>query len=290
MQALSFQGLLSLVVSYAFILGLIIGSFINVVFHRLPVMLSRQWTAAARTELGLPPAAEVPRLNLSVPRSCCPACNHPIAVWENIPVLSYLALRGKCSSCRTPISIRYPLVELVTGILFAIVAWRFGLTVQTAGLLALTGLLMSISLIDSKHQLIPDCLVQPLLWIGLVLNSTGVFATLDEALWGTVIGYAGLWSISAVFTRLSGKQAMGHGDFKLLAALGAWCGWQLVPVILYGACLLGCAFFALQALNPGSNSNGASRMMPFGPCLGVMGWITLMWGHFVREVATTLLN
>lgn len=288
MQALSFQGPLSLVVSYAFILGLIIGSFINVVVHRLPVMLARQWAAAARAELDLPPAADAPRLNLSVPRSCCPSCNHSISIWENIPVLSYLVLRGKCSSCRTPISIRYPLVELITGILFAVVAWRFGLNAQTAGLLALTGLLMSISLIDSNHQLIPDCLVQPLLWIGLVLNAIGVFAALDDAIWGVVMGYVGLWSISAVFTRLSGKQAMGHGDFKLLAALGAWCGWQLVPAILYGACVLGCGYFALQALRKGSN--GASRMMPFGPCLAVMGWISLMWGHFVREVATTLLN
>lgn len=288
MQSLSFQAPLSLVVGYAFVLGLIIGSFINVVVYRLPVMLARQWAAAARAEVDLPPAAEFPRLNLSVPRSCCPVCNHQISVWENIPLLSFLALRGKCSSCRVKISIRYPLVELSTGLLFAAAAWRFGLSAQTVGLLTLTGLLIPISLIDSKHQLIPDCLVQPLLWIGLLLNSFGVFVVLHDALWGAVIGYAGLWSINSGFTLISGKPGMGHGDFKLIAALGAWAGWQQVPVILYGACVLGCAFYVLRRFRVGNS--GANGLMPFGPFLAVMGWMMLMWGHSTRDAVAILLN
>jgi len=210
----------------ALLLGMIVGSFLNVVVYRLPKMLLRDWQSQAREVLGLPAEAQQAPFNLMLPRSRCPHCGHAICAWENIPVFSYLFLRGKCSNCKAGISLRYPLVELSAGLMSALVVWHFGLTPQAASMLLLSWGLLAMSLIDADHQLLPDALVLPLLWLGLLLNSQGLFVPLADALWGAALGYLSLWSIYWLFKLITGKEGMGYGDFKLLAMLGAWGGWQ----------------------------------------------------------------
>lgn len=258
------------------LLGLLIGSFLNVVVYRLPKMLERDWTDQAREMLELPLEPRGETFNLILPNSQCPHCAHEIKPWENLPLVSYLALRGKCSSCKAPISKRYPLVELTCGLLSAYVAWHFGFTWQTGAMLALTWGLLAMSLIDADHQLLPDALVLPLLWVGLMVNAFGLFTSLEEALWGAVAGYLSLWSVAGLFKLVTGREGMGHGDFKLLAMLGAWGGWQILPLTILLSSLVG-AVLGLIMLR--LRNAETSTPIPFGPYLAIAGWIALLWGE-----------
>ena len=267
-------------VGMALVLGLIVGSFLNVLVWRLPKMLEREWRAQAHEVLGLPVAPAGPVYNLMRPGSCCPHCDHPIRPWENIPVFSYLMLRGRCAHCRAPIGARYPCTELACALISAIVAWRFGFGWPAGVVMLLSWGLLAMSLIDVDHQLLPDVLVLPLLWLGLVLNSLDMLATLPDALWGTVLGYMSLWSVFWLFKLATGKDGMGHGDFKLLALLGAWGGWQILPMTLLMASLLG-VFAGLLLVR--LRKAQASTPMPFGPCLAIAGWIALLWGGQITD-------
>ncbi|MCG4452033.1 A24 family peptidase [Pseudomonas sp. MMS21-TM103] len=258
------------------VLGLLIGSFLNVLVYRLPVMMQRDWQAQAREILELPAPPDAPLFNLILPNSRCPHCGHEIRPWENIPLISYLFLRGKCSSCKAPISLRYPLVELACGLLSAYVAWHFGFTWQAAGMLLLTWGLLAMSLIDADHQLLPDSLVLPLLWLGLIANYFGLFTSLEAALWGAIGGYLSLWSVYWLFKLVTGKEGMGYGDFKLLAMLGAWGGWQVLPLTILLSSLVG-AVLGLIMLR--LRNAETSTPIPFGPYLAIAGWIALLWGE-----------
>lgn len=262
-------------VSSCFLLGLLVGSFLNVVVFRLPIMMQRDWREQARDILELPAEARGETFNLVLPNSKCPQCSHEIKPWENIPVISYLFLRGKCSNCKTPISKRYPLVELSCGLLSAYIAWHFGFTWQTAGVLVMTWGLLAMSLIDADHQLLPDSLVLPLLWLGLILNHFGLFTSLEDALWGAVAGYLSLWSVYWLFKLITGKEGMGFGDFKLLAMLGAWGGWQVLPLTILLSSLVGAVLGVIMLRLRNAET---STPIPFGPYLAIAGWIALLWG------------
>jgi leader peptidase (prepilin peptidase)/N-methyltransferase len=268
-------GSLPALVCVCLLLGLLIGSFLNVVVYRLPIMMQRDWSEQAREILEQPPEKSTEVFNLVLPNSQCPHCAHEIKPWENIPVVSYLLLRGKCSSCKAHISLRYPLVELTCGLLSAYIAWHFGYTWQTAGMLVLTWGLLAMSLIDTDHQLLPDSLVLPLLWLGLILNTFGLFTSLEDALWGAVAGYLSLWSVYWLFKLITGKEGMGYGDFKLLAMLGAWGGWQVLPLTILLSSLVG-AVLGLIMLR--LRNAETSTPIPFGPYLAIAGWIALLWG------------
>ncbi|NMZ68532.1 type 4 prepilin peptidase 1 Aspartic peptidase. MEROPS family A24A [Pseudomonas peli] len=264
----------------ALLLGLLIGSFLNVVVYRLPVMMQREWQAEAKSILLLPADTSTSAFNLLLPNSQCPHCSHEIRPWENIPVISYLFLRGKCSSCKAPISMRYPLVELACGLLSAFIAWHFGFTWQAGAMLLLTWGLLAMSLIDVDHQLLPDSLVLPLLWLGLITNSFGLFTSLEDALWGAIAGYLSLWSVYWLFKLVTGKEGMGYGDFKLLAMLGAWGGWQVLPLTILLSSLVG-AVLGLIMLR--LRNAEASTPIPFGPYLAIAGWIALIWGEQITS-------
>jgi leader peptidase (prepilin peptidase)/N-methyltransferase len=257
------------------ILGLLIGSFLNVVIYRLPKMMQRDWREQAREILELPAEPRGETFNLVLPNSKCPHCNHEIRPWENIPVISYLFLRGKCSNCKTPISKRYPLVELSCGLLSAYVAWHFGFGWQAGGMLLLTWGLLAMSLIDADHQLLPDVLVLPLLWLGLIANYFGLYTSLEDAVWGAIAGYLSLWSVYWLFKLVTGKEGMGFGDFKLLAMLGAWGGWQVLPLTILLSSLVGAVLGLLMLRLRNAET---STPIPFGPYLAVAGWIALLWG------------
>jgi leader peptidase (prepilin peptidase)/N-methyltransferase len=262
------------------LIGLLIGSFLNVVIYRLPKMMQRDWREQAREILELPAEPQTAIFNLGLPNSSCPHCAHEIKPWENIPVVSYLFLRGKCSSCKAPISLRYPLVELSCGLLSAYIAWHFGFTWQAGGMLLLTWGLLAMSLIDADHQLLPDSLVLPLLWLGLIANSFGLFTSLGDALWGAVAGYLSLWSVYWLFKLVTGKEGMGYGDFKLLAMLGAWGGWQILPLTILLSSLVG-AVLGLIMLR--LRNAETSTPIPFGPYLAIAGWIALLWGEQITS-------
>ncbi|WP_237886719.1 prepilin peptidase [Pseudomonas sp. PGPR40] len=257
------------------LIGLLIGSFLNVVIWRLPKMLERDWRLQAHDVLDLPPEAPGPVYNLILPHSECPHCGHRIRAWENIPVLSYLFLLGRCSSCATPISKRYPLTELACGALSAFVAWHFGFGWQACMVLILSWGLLAMSLIDAEHQLLPDVLVLPLIWLGLIVNSFGLFVSLHDAFWGAVAGYMALWTVFWLFKLITGKDGIGYGDFKLLAMLGAWGGWQILPLTILLSSLLG-AIIGVILLR--LRDAKTSTPLPFGPYLAIAGWIALLWG------------
>ena len=259
----------------AAVLGLLVGSFLNVVVYRLPQMMMRDWRQQARDVLEMPEEQSKETFNLILPNSRCPHCSHEIKPWENIPLLSWLFLRGKCSACKQPISMRYPLVELACGVLSAVIAWRYGVSWDALAMLVLTWGLLAMSLIDADHQLLPDALVLPLLWLGLILNSFGVFVSLSDAVWGAAIGYMSLWSIFWLFKLVTGKEGMGYGDFKLLAMLGAWGGWQILPLTILLSSVVG-AVLGVIILRVQRNS--ISKPIPFGPYLALAGWIALLWG------------
>jgi len=259
----------------ALLLGLVVGSFLNVVIYRLPKMMLRDWQAQAREVLELPDAGPTETFNLVLPNSRCPHCGHEIRPWENIPLLSWLVLHGKCSSCKASISVRYPLVELACGSLSAYIAWHFGFGWQAGAMLLLSWGMLAMSLIDFDHQLLPDSLVLPLLWLGLIANHFGLFTSLEDALWGAVAGYLSLWSVYWLFKLATGKEGMGYGDFKLLAMLGAWGGWQILPLTILLSSLVG-AVLGLLILKLRKAEHGAP--IPFGPFLALAGWIALLWG------------
>lgn len=258
------------------VLGLCIGSFLNVVIHRLPLMLEREWKADSAELLGIE-IAEPPPLSLSTPRSRCPSCGHAIAWYENLPLASWLWLHGRCSACRTRISARYPIIELSTSVLFALVAWRIG--AQPAALLfcGLVATLVALTFIDLDTQLLPDILTLPLMWAGIIAAAFGWIAvTLQASVAGAVIGYLSLWLVSNAFRIVRGKEGMGAGDFKLLAALGAWMGWQMIPLIVLlssavGA-LVGIALIVFR-------SHGRDVPIPFGPYLAGGGIAALFFGE-----------
>ena len=278
----------ALFVGTCLVLGLAVGSFLNVVIYRLPLMLDREWRAQCAELAGHDPHASTvaadpgERFNLVVPRSACPACKAPITALQNIPLLSWVLLRGRCARCGAPISVRYPLVELLTGILSAWVAARFGFGLPALAALVLTWFLIALTFIDLDHQLLPDSLTLPLLWLGLTLSLWGpqagapVPVDARSSLIGAVAGYLSLWSVYHLFRLVTGKEGMGYGDFKLLGALGAWLGWQmLLPVILIAAVVGAVAGIALLAIRRQSRATP----IPFGPFLAAAGWLVLMFGH-----------
>ncbi|NIF30154.1 prepilin peptidase [Pantoea sp. Tr-811] len=270
-------------ITLATVLGLLVGSFLNVVAYRLPIMLDRQWQREAQEVLGLP-TTEHTRFNLSLPASHCPHCGHGIRAWENIPVISYLALRGRCSACKQPISARYPLVEVACALLSMTVAWHSGPGLEALAVLLLTWSLLALSLIDHDQQLLPDVLVLPTLWLGLMVNALGTLVPLHDALWGAVAGYLSLWTVYWVFKLITGKEGMGHGDFKLLALIGAWGGWQVLPVTLLLSSLVGVvAGLCLLRLR----GQSVRTAIPFGPYLAIAGWIAVLWGD---EIVTFYLQ
>jgi len=272
------------VIAALFVLGLLVGSFLNVVVHRMPIILDRQWRRQCDELAGreTPPA---PRYNIVVPRSACPACRTPIRAIHNVPVLSWLALRGRCASCKARISARYPLVELLSGLLAAAVAWKFGFTPQMGAALVLTWFLVALTFIDIDTQLLPDALTLPLLWLGLAASVSGYTPVEPRsAIIGALAGYLSLWSVYHLFRLATGKEGMGYGDFKLLAALGAWLGWQmLLPIILLSAAVGAVTGIALILIR-GRDRNVP---IPFGPFLAAAGWIALLWG---RELVTGYLG
>ncbi|MCP2019305.1 UNVERIFIED_ORG: leader peptidase (prepilin peptidase)/N-methyltransferase [Pseudomonas reinekei] len=263
------------------ITGLLVGSFLNVVIWRLPKMLERDWREQAHDILGLPGETPLPTYNLLLPHSQCPHCDHRIRAWENIPLLSYVFLRGRCSACAAAISPRYPLTELACGLLSAFVAWHFGFGWPACLVLVMSWGLLAMSLIDAEHQILPDVLVLPLMWLGLVVNSFGLFVSLHEALWGAIAGYSVLWSVFWLFKLITGKDGMGHGDFKLLAMLGAWGGWQILPLTILLSSLVG-AIIGLITLR--LRHAKTSTPIPFGPYLAIAGWIALLWGGQITDL------
>jgi leader peptidase (prepilin peptidase)/N-methyltransferase len=256
------------------LLGLCIGSFLNVVIHRLPQMLDRGWKAECADMLGV--AVDLPpEMTLSTPRSRCPSCGHAIAWYENIPVVSYLWLRGKCSACKTPISARYPFFEVLTAAIFAALAWRFGAQPTTLLWCAFAAVLVALAGIDWDTTLLPDGLTLPLLWGGLVAAALGLTTSLSSAVWGAVAGYLSLWSVYWLFKLATGKEGMGYGDFKLLAALGAWLGASMVLPVVLGASIFGALVGIAMKLN---SSLREGRYVPFGPFLAGSGLAVLLLG------------
>ncbi len=282
------------------LIGLVVGSFLNVVIVRLPVMLDRRWRQQCAELLDQstgdprpPPSHRAARsderrpFNLVFPGSHCPSCGHRITPLENIPVLSFVWLRGKCSACGHSISWRYPSVELLTGVLSAAVAWHFGFSVAMLGALFFTWALIALTLIDYDHQLLPDDITLPLLWLGLLFNFFEVMAPLHSALAGAVAGYVSLWVVYQLFKLVTGKEGMGYGDFKLVAAFGAWLGWQALPLVILLASLVGALVGLASILVLGRDR---TLPIPFGPFLCVSGWIALLWGNQITRVYLQLAH
>jgi leader peptidase (prepilin peptidase)/N-methyltransferase len=251
-----------------------VGSFLNVVIHRLPIMMERDW-AAQCAELKGEAAPTVEPLSLARPRSRCPKCGHQITALENIPVISWLVLRGRCKACAATISLRYPLIEALTGLLFALAAWHFGFTAAGLGALILIAALLALTVIDFDTQLLPDDITLPLLWIGLALNAFNVYTDLKSAVIGAMAGYLSLWGVYWLFKLFTGKEGMGYGDFKLLAALGAWLGWQMLPLTILLSSFVG-AVVGIALMSFGRH--GRNVPIPFGPYLAAAGLIALVWG------------
>jgi len=265
--------------------GLLIGSFLNVVIHRLPIMMERDWRAQCAELSGSePPAAE--SLSLLKPRSRCPHCGHQIGALENIPILSYLIQKGRCKGCGKAISPRYPLVEALTGVLFGYAAWHFGASLATAGALLFIAAMIALTFIDFDTQLLPDDLTLPLVWAGLLINLNGTFTTLSNAVIGAAAGYLALWLVYWAFKQATGKEGMGYGDFKLLAAIGAWFGWQMLPITIllssFVGALVGIVLIVLAR-------HGRNVPIPFGPYLAAAGIIALFWGKTLNQAYLGLI-
>jgi leader peptidase (prepilin peptidase)/N-methyltransferase len=270
---------------YSFIglTGLCVGSFLNVVAWRLPIMMEREWKRECHEYLELEqadPEQETASLNLARPASACPHCGHKIRFWENIPVLSYLILRGKCSSCGTRISLQYPLVELFTGIVSLVVAERFGVSLQTVTALGFSWVLIALTLIDLKKQLLPDNMTIPLLWSGIFISFFNVHTDLKSSVIGAMAGYLILWSVYQLFKLLTKKEGMGFGDFKLLAALGAWTGAAYLPQIILVSSITGSIIGILMLV---TGFTRRQQHIPFGPYLAIAGWIALLWGETINS-------
>ena len=269
--------------------GLCVGSFLNVVAYRLPLMMERDWKLECHKFLELEPPKfddKLTSLNLATPASACPHCGHNLRAWENIPVISYLFLRAKCSSCNEKISIQYPVVELITGIASLYVAFVFGVTIQTLTALFFTWTLIALTLIDLKKQLLPDDITLPLLWSGILLSFFNVYTDLTSSVIGAIAGYMILWSIYQLFKLLTKKEGMGFGDFKLLAALGAWAGYDYLPQIILVSSVVG-SIIGISMLVTGKTKQ--QQPIPFGPYLAVAGWIALLWGETINATYLSFL-
>jgi leader peptidase (prepilin peptidase)/N-methyltransferase len=262
------------------LLGLTVGSFLNVVIHRLPKMLERQWRAECAELDGQDNPTPAARYNLFVPRSGCPACGHRITAFENIPVASYLALGGRCSACKTRISPRYPAVEALSGALSGYIAWRFGFGAAALGALIFTWALLALAFIDLDTFFLPDDITLPLLWTGLLFNLWGVFTDLQSAVIGAIGGYMALWSVFWLFKFATGKEGMGYGDFKLLAAIGAWLGWKMLPLTILLSSFVGAAIGILLMVVA---RHGRNVPIPFGPYLAIAGLIALLYGDAINK-------
>ena len=264
------------------LLGLLVGSFLNVVILRLPRMLEADWKAEARDLLDLPAEAQPgKKISLTHPPSCCPGCAAAIRPWQNIPVISWLALRGRCANCKTGISIQYPLVELASAVLSAVCVWRFGWSPQLAAALVFTWTLIALTVIDLRDTLLPDDLTLPLMWIGLALSTLGVFVGMSASIWGAIAGYLSLWSIYHLFRIITGKHGMGYGDFKLMAALGAWFGAAALPLMLLLSSLVGATVGVGLIV---FRKHDRNLPIPFGPYLAGVGWLMLIWGDALSGV------
>ena len=265
----------------ALVFGLAIGSFLNVVIHRLPKMMEREWRAECAELSGQPAPQELtetPQYNLWAPRSACPKCGHRISAVENIPIVSWLVLRGKCAACRTPISIKYPLVELLAGVGAAYCAWRFGATMTALGATLFLWFTIALAVIDQETGLLPDDLTLPLVWLGLLVNLAGAFVPLPEAVIGAAAGYLSLWLVYQGYKLLTGKEGMGYGDFKMNAAVGAFLGWKMLPLVILLSSFVGLLFGALQMFAARGRWD-ASFKFHFGPYLAVAGIVAMFWGE-----------
>jgi len=275
----SFYTYPAFLVIVAVLAGLIVGSFLNVVIHRLPKMLERQWRAEC-AELADTPSPPAERYDLVKPRSACPKCGHLIPAFENIPLASYLILGGKCSQCRAPISLRYPVIEALSGALAGYIAWRYGITTAMLGALLFTWAMIALAFIDLDTFYLPDSITLPLLWAGLLFNAGGTFTDLNSAVIGAAAGYVALWAVFWIFKLATGKEGMGYGDFKLLAAIGAWLGWKMLPLTILASSLVGAAVgiglivFAKHA---------REKPIPFGPYLAAAGLIAMFWGERINK-------
>lgn len=262
-----------------FVFSLLVGSFLNVVIHRIPMMMQQDWLKQANEILDQPSQADTP-ISLSRPRSHCPHCHAPIHAWQNIPVISYLFLRGRCAHCDDRISPRYPLIELLTAILSTVVAAELGFGWPLLAGLLFTYFLVALTFIDVDHQLLPDSLTLLLLWLGLFVNLFGTFTDLQSAVIGAIAGYLVLWLVYQSFRLLTGKEGMGFGDFKLLAALGAWLGWQLLPIIVLLSSLVGAVVGIALIV---CKRHQRSQPIPFGPYLAAAGWLAFVWGEQLNQ-------
>ena len=264
----------------ALVVGLLMGSFLNVVIHRLPKMMEREWQVQC-AELRGETVTDIPQFNIVTPRSACPACGQAITALQNIPVVSWLVLGGRCAACKARIPLRYPLVEILTGVLSAFIAWRFGFGVAALGALVLLWSLIALAFIDLDTQLLPDSITLPLLWAGLLFNLFGTFTDLDAAVIGAVAGYLILWTVYWLFKLCTGKEGMGFGDFKLLAAIGAWLGWKLLPAVILLSAGVGAAIGIVLILVA---RHGRSTPIPFGPYLALGGLAALIWGDSLTRL------
>ncbi len=262
------------------LIGLVVGSFLNVVIHRIPQMMQRESDNYMAMENDEPPP-HADRYNLLAPRSACPACGHQLSAMENIPVVSYLWLRGRCSECRAPISPRYPAVELLTAALSALVVWQLGSSLQGLAALVLVWMLIALTFIDIDTQILPDDLSLPLLWMGLLLNLNGTFVPLADAVIGAAAGYLSLWCVFWLFRLATGKEGIGYGDFKLLAALGAWLGWTMLPLIVLLSSAIGAIVGLLLILLRGHHRD---KPIPFGPFLALAGLVALLYGEALLKL------
>lgn len=280
---------LAFFVATVFFLGLLVGSFLNVVIYRLPIIFKREWrkdccnyleenyNANIQLDTGKEPAEP---FNLVKPDSTCPSCGHKIRAWENIPVISYIFLKAKCSSCKTPISFRYPFIELLSAGLAALCAWHFGFSLTGGAAILLSWALISLAVIDYDTQYLPDQITLPFLWLGLILNLNNTFTDIESAIIGAIAGYLTLWSVYHLFKLITKKEGMGYGDFKLLALLGAWMGWQVLPAIIILSSLVGSIIGITLIL---FKKHQREIPIPFGPYLAIAGWIALLWGNEINQ-------
>ncbi|PCK09160.1 MAG: prepilin peptidase [Alteromonadaceae bacterium] len=270
----------------ALVLGLLVGSFLNVVIYRLPQIMMADWRNECRVFLAEKAGEEVKEeeqevFNLSLPRSHCPKCKAMVKAWQNIPIISYIILRGRCHHCGVHISLRYPIIELISGLLSLFIAAYFGYSLELGLALVFTWSLIALTMIDIDHQLLPDDIVMPLMWLGLLVNTQGIFASPIDAIYGAAAGFLTLWAIYWAFKLLTKKEGMGRGDFKLLAALGAWMGWQLLPMVILLSSIVGAVIGIAGILIYGKDKN---IPIPFGPYLAIAGWIAFFWGEDITSL------
>ena len=269
-------------ITFIALIGLSVGSFLNVVIYRLPIMLEKEWRQQCHEFLELEEKenTQAEKFNLSVPASSCPNCGHKIRIWENLPVISYLLLKGKCSGCGINISAQYPIVEFITALLSVVVANHFGVSIQTLFALGFTWALVALTMIDAQKQLLPDNITLPLIWAGILANMSGLFVDLESSIIGAVAGYLSLWTVYHLFRLLTGKEGMGYGDFKLLSALGAWMGWKMLPLIIVLSSFVGAVIGIAMVI---FIRHDKSKPIPFGPYLAIAGWIALIWGDQINK-------